>query len=562
MTDRPLKILEKYMQLINFIDHRKSGDDGYDLYRLFADLETKKDIKIIFQKDTYDIMPDYCSERALHISNHGWNGFKRIAFLLEDMENVELDFCGSTLISHGVMTVFALLNSKNVTVKNVTLENPSTGFMQTRVVSHGEGFVDLEKETGADQFIIRRDGELAYSYYEANFNIQNAIEFRPDTGEIEYGTGDFPFEKPLSQLRVAENGKNGLRVYDVKRYPPIGNRLVFFNTRRLGCAFFCEDSVDLHFENVTIHSCVGMGLLAQTCHNITLDNFSTRRKEGQYYTANVDATHFVNCTGLVKVENSLFEGQFDDALNIHGIYARVESVSGHEMLVREVHGQAKGIKVFREGDRIQAVNFNSLIPYTEKTIEKAEYVNGDIIRLSLLESAEDVKIGDNIESLDRSADLIFRNNIVRDNRARGMLIATRGRVLIEDNFFHTSGSAILFEANGDYWYESGGTLDVTVKNNTFDRCRYARWGNATISCVPRKATEDGKHFHRNIRIIDNSFNMLDDPAVAFDNVENAVFENNSIAYAGDRTTMITVKHTKNASISTDAIIEYLEDQNA
>ncbi len=550
------------MKTIDFKEYRKSGNDSYDIYRLFSDLGTKSDLRIVFPCDRYEIKQDFCFDRPLCISNHGWNGFKRVAFPIENMENVELDFCGSTLAAKGVITLFALINSKNITIKNVTLENPSTGFMQTRVISHGDGYVDLEKELGADQFIIRRDGELAYSYYESNFNIQNAIEFRPDTGEIEYETSDFPFEKPLSLLSVEALGEDRLRVHGVKRYPPVSNRLVFFSTRRLGCAFFCEDCENLHFENVIIHSCFGMGLLAQTCHNITLDSFCTKRKEGQFYTANVDATHFVNCTGLVKVENSLFEGQFDDALNIHGIYARVESVSGREIFVREVHGQAKGIRVFREGDRIQAVNFNSLIPYTEKSIDSVEYINQDIIRLTLCESAEDIKIGDNIESITRAADLIFRNNTVRDNRARGMLIATRGKVVIENNFFHTSGSAILFEANGDYWYESGGTLDVTVKNNTFDRCCYAKWGNAAVSCVPRKAIEPGKYFNKDIKVIGNSFKALNSVAAAFDNVENLLFEGNTVVTDGDLEAKITVKHVKNASISADIKIEYLEDQNA
>ena len=84
------------MQTLFFKDYRKTGNDAYDLYRLISDLGTKKDIKIIFDKDTYKIDPNYCFEKCVNISNHGWNGFKRIALLLEDMENVEFDFCGST----------------------------------------------------------------------------------------------------------------------------------------------------------------------------------------------------------------------------------------------------------------------------------------------------------------------------------------------------------------------------------------------------------------------------------------------------------------------------------
>ncbi len=547
------------MRTIDFKDHRISGDDGYDLYRLLTDLDTKKDIKIVFPKDTYDVRPDYCFERALHISNHGWNGFKRIALLLEDMENVELDFCGSTLVTHGVMTVAALLGSKNVTIKNLTIENPSTGFMQTRVIAHGDGYVDLEKMSGGEQFHIRRDGELAYNYYEANFDIRYAIEFRSDTGEIEYGTNDFPFEKYTWLMQFEDIGDNKLRLHGVKRYPPIGNIVVFYLSRRLGCGFFCENSSDITLENVTVHSCVGMGFLAQICHNIHLNCFNTLRHGEQYYTANVDATHFVNCTGLVTVENSTFEGQFDDALNIHGMYTRIEKISGNDIFVCEVHNQAKGIEIFREGDRIQAVNFNSLIPYTEKTIKRVEYINQDMIKLTLLESAEDMIVGDNIESLDRSADLIFRNNTVRDNRARGMLIATRGKTLIENNFFHTSGASIFFEASGDFWYESGGTLDVTVRNNTFDRCCYARVGLPTIRCIPRKAIEEGKYFHKDIKILNNSFKMLDNPTVEFDNVENASFVGNTVTCVGENEAKIIVKHVKNADIKSDIAVEYKED---
>ncbi len=547
------------MKIINFKDFRTSGNDGYDLYRLFDGLDTKKDVKIIFEKDTYDVYPDYCSERALHISNHGWNGFKRIALLLENFENVELDFCGSTLITHGVMTVAAILNSKNVTVKNLILENPATGFMQTRVVAHGDGYVDVEKELGCDQHYIHPSGLLLHNFYEANFEVYCAIEFKAETGELEYGTNDYPFEQYTWLMKFERIEPNGLRIHGVKRYPPIGNRIVFYNTRRLGCGFFCEDSEELKFENVTIHSCHGMGILAQTCHNIHLDNFNTKRKDGQYYTANVDATHFVNCTGLVTVENCLFENQFDDALNIHGMYARVEKVCGNELFVREVHGQAKGIKIFREGDRIQAVNFNSLIPYTEKTIKAVEYVNQDIIRLTLNEACDDIIIGDSIESMNRAADLIFRNNTVRNNRARGMLIATRGKTLIENNYFHTSGAAVLFEANGDYWYESGGTLDVTIKNNNFDACRYAKWSDAIISCVPKKAIEEGKYFGKDIKILDNRFYMINDNVVAFNNVENVTFTGNTISANEGVDPKITVKHVKNKKIETDIPVEYSEE---
>ena len=546
------------MKTLYFKDYRKTGNDAYDLYRLITDLGTKKDVKIIFDKDTYHVNPDFCFERCVNISNHGWNGYKRFFALIDGMENVELDFSGSTIISNGVLTPFGILNSRNITVKNAILENDNTMFLQARVIAHGNGYVELEKMRGGSQFVLRGNGELATNYYQCFFVINNSLEYNAETGEIERGTADHSFDEYLWNMRFEDVGNNKLRLHGVKRYPPIGNIVIFSATRRLGCGFFCEDSSDIILENITVHSCFGMGILAQTCHNIHLDSFNTLRHGDQYYTANADATHFVNCTGTVLVENSTFEGQLDDALNIHGMYARIESKSEREILVREVHNEARGIRIYRDGDRIQIVNNKSLIPYAEKTIEKAEYINQDIIRLTLKETTDGIVIGDDIESLDRVADLIFRNNIVRNNRARGMLIATRGKTVIEDCYFHTSGSSILFESNGDYWFESGGVQNVTIRNNTFDGCKYANWGSAVISCVPRKAVEDGKYFNREIRVIDNKFHMTMDYAVQFDNVEHAVFEGNTVTAADGIDPKITLNHIGRADIITDIKVEKTE----
>ncbi len=538
------------MQTIYFRDHQKSGDTGYDLYRLLTDLRGQSGVRIVFDKGEYTVTPDRCFERSLNISNHGWNGPKRIAALIEDMTDIELDFSGSTLITPGVITPFAFIRSKGVTVKNVIMENPKTMFLQAKVVGHGEGYVDLLKMQGKEQFRIRH-GELVADYYECLFTMYTHIEYKGDTGEIEWGTADNTMGLGMSEARVEDMGNDILRVHGVKRYPPIGNILILSGARRLGCGFFCEDTSDILCENVTIHSCYGMGFLAQTCENITLRCFNTLRHGDQYYSSNADSTHFVNCTGLVTVENSTFEGQLDDALNIHGMYTRIVDKTENEIFVNEVHSQAKGIRIYRAGDRIQVLKPDTLIPYTEKSIKEVEYVNADLVRLVLCESAEDIVVGDDVESLNRAADLIFRGNIVRNNRARGMLIATRGKTVIENNYFHSSGSAILFEANGDYWFESGGVQDVTIRNNKFDGCKHALWGRAVVDVVPRKATEEGKYYNREIKVLDNEFYMVTDVVAILNNIEHAVFQGNTVTAAEGVSPKVVIGHIGHAEIETD-----------
>ena len=471
------------------------------------------------------------------------------------MEDLEIDFCGSVLRCHGVMTLIAVIGSKNVNIKNLTLEKPETMLMECRVVAEGNDYVDLLPLRGREQFAVR-DGALVIQYTECIFPMLTHVEFDGETGEIVRGTGDNSLGISLKNAKVCEIDGNILRVFGVKRFPPIGNVIVINGSRRLGAGIFTEDSRDITLENIRVDSCLGMGLLAQTCENITLRSFNTQRKEGYYYTANADATHFVNCTGVVDVRDCLFEGQLDDALNVHGIYTRIVSVSDDCILVKEMHPQATGIKIYGVGDLVGIVDSESLIPYQKKRITAVKYVNSQIVRLEFAEGTEGIRVGDDVENLDRRCDLIFKNNVVRNNRARGMLIATK-RALIENCRFHTSGTAIMFEASGDHWYESGTTEEIIIQNNEFDRCKHGTWGHAVIECCPRRKVEEGKYFHGSISVQGNRFLTEHTWLVRFDNVKNVSYQENIVLCEPSETPKITLSHVEGVYI--DKTFENVEN---
>ena len=100
--------------------------------------------RLVVEPGTYELDPKLCSQRNLNISNHGYNGPKRIGIVIENMEDFEIDFQGSTLICQGIMTPFAILNSKRITVRNVKLKNPTVPQFECRVIAHGENYVDVE----------------------------------------------------------------------------------------------------------------------------------------------------------------------------------------------------------------------------------------------------------------------------------------------------------------------------------------------------------------------------------------------------------------------------------
>lgn len=530
-----------------FRDYRKTDDVGYDFYTMLKTLHGKQGVRIVFDQDTYDVSPDCCFERTLFISNHGWNGPKRMAVLVEDMQDVELDFSGSVLRVHGSMSHMGILRSRNVCVKNLILENPQTQIMQGTVIAHGDCYIDLQMTHGRSQFHMRHQ-ELVTDYMDGIFfDIWIHQEYNAKTGEF---IGDYPLGIHIRDTRVEDLGGDKIRIYDVKRVPPIGNILILNATRRLGCGIFCEESSDIRCENITVRSCMGMGFAAQLCENITLSGFHTRLHDGRAFTANADATHFVACRGNVVVENSVFQCQLDDALNIHGMYTKVVKKTEREIFVQEMHEAAKGIRFFRKGDKLQILNPDSLIPYTEKTIVDLEYINSDMVRLVLAEDTDDIVVGDHAENISCTADLVFRGNTVRHNRARGILIASKGKTVIEDNHFISSGVAIQMEANGEYWYESGGTNDLIIRNNVFDNCPYAAPQAPVIACVPRKTVESGKYFHKSIVVKGNRFIMAEQAQTlaAFDNVQHAVFEDNTVQTKGGLEPQVTVHHVEHVDL--------------
>lgn len=537
------------MKILDFGLEKKTGNITLDI--LYALRKCKKESydKIVFPKDIYDIDTTFCEQRNLNISNHGLNGPKRIAVLVDGMQNFEIDFNGSTLLTHGVITPVAVINSKNVKISNVNLDNSQTLTMQARVVSADESQIKVKIENGTENFVFRDGRIYALNGKESMFLRQNTIiEFNGQTGEIEHGTGDGALG-PADNLSYEKLDDDYVIIRGANRVPRVGNVLILCTYFRAGVGIFAGDSKDLFFNNINIHACYGMGMLVQFCKNVTLDAVGTKRLNGRLFTANADATHFVGCSGLVKVENCEFEGQYDDALNIHGVFLRViEKLNDKELLIKLMHFQATGLPVLHKGDRVQALEPSSLIPFTENKVSRVEIINDEVVRVEFENSVADIKVGDDLENLDTSPDLTFRKNIVRDNRARGILIGAKGKVIIEENYFHTAGASILFESDGKWWFESGGTTNVTIRNNHFDNCKHGTWGKAVIQFVGREKVLPNKYYHQNVIVENNKFDMYNDKAIIFDNIASVKVLNNQVV---GKNANIDVIHCGKTDFQTD-----------
>ncbi len=174
------------------------------------------------------------------------------------------------------------------------------------------------------------------------------------------------------------------------------------------------------------------------------------------------------------------------------------------------------------------------------------------IRLERPAPAEIVP-GDALENLTWSPDVTIRNNDFESNRARGLLVSTPGRVLIENNRFQSSGSAILIAGDANAWYESGAVRDVTIRGNVF--------GEACLSSPYQFGEGDHQHlpgdpraripripFHRNIRIEDNEFHPSDYPVLYAKSVDGLTFSGNRLI----RSRLFEPVHRRKATLTFEA----------
>jgi hypothetical protein len=143
-----------------------------------------------------------------------------------------------------------------------------------------------------------------------------------------------------------------------------------------------------------------------------------------------------------------------------------------------------------------------------------------------------------VENVDWFPRVHFKNNIVRNNRARGSLFTTPKSIIVEDNTFETiAGSAILLAGDANGWYESGACHDVLIRNNTFKNNLTSRFQftEAVISIFPEIPDLAGQteYYHRNVRIEGNTFDTFDVPLLFAISTKGLSFTNNRISYNDD-----------------------------
>lgn len=511
------------------------------------------DVGITFESDTlyyadcdrYDVYPSETYEEIewwWTILNSG-NIPLRSVWVLHGLKNVTVDLGGAKIVLHGRMMPFAVYDCENVTFRNFSIDYDRPFYTQGTVLSSEVGSAVIEipalyryRIEGHDFIAVSDTWEHRLITGDMLFRCMNPENGRPSehSGVILGLIGDeiFPRDNPplpIHHLYADDLGENCVRIFGFPEHfqPRVGEILAMTHEDRRKTGFLLERCTDTYIEHVRLLHIGAMGITANLCHNISLDDFSMYIDEecpDRIITVNADSFHCFHCTGLMKVENCRFENMLDDAINIHGNYLVCSSQSDTKTILAQ--NKSAGIRRMEylvPGDEIVIYRGNTQEIRCRGIVESAAFIGDGCcdIQITLKDDlALCVEAGDCLENL-RMPEIEVRG--CRMKCMGGFRISSKKRVLIEDCYFETSGFGVLFSGDMNYWYENTGVGDVTIRNCIFEECVAP-----VITGCAFQPTEEAPYYHKNVRFIDNTINAPHSAVMRLDNVYGVEYRNNRV----------------------------------
>jgi hypothetical protein len=493
---------------------------------------------LLFPKGRYDFWPQYCIEKKYFESNTDAIPLRRCAILLEGINKLVVDGQSSDFIFHDRMQPITLDHSNNVHIKNLQIDWDVPLTAQAQVKAINDQYMDIAINRESPYIIENSKIYFVGEGWKARMSDWGVMEFDSATHLIAAGTGDEScLGEGYANYRAEAIDDGIVRLhYAFKRKPAKGNYLVLRHSARDHAGVFIWNSRNLQLENVKVYHTAGLGILSQYSEELTFNNvqFVPNETRGRVFGGHDDGLHFSNCSGQINVDGCRFLGLMDDPINVHGTSVRVmERLDNRTLLCKFMHEQSIGFEWAAGGDSIGVIENKSMQTYARLCTESWKARDSVLFEIRFTQDVPAaLQSGHALENLRRTPNVDIRNSFFGSNRARGILVTTPGKVVIENNVFESSGSAILISGDANGWYESGAVNDVTIRRNTFnDPCMTSmyQFSEGIISIFPEiPAVDPSKPFHRNIRIDANHFHAFDYPVLYAKSVQGLSFTNNTI----------------------------------
>ncbi len=406
---------------------------------------------------------------------------------------------GVTLMVDGFMEPVSVRDCENITVCGITIDHKRKPFSRGVVTSITKRETDDEYDA-----IIALDESCPVQKESPRrlrccmYNKHTNLYFGPPMGAVDV-VDAHTLRVTMSRKETEDTGESfvGMEFYTVHTY----------HSRP---AILIEQAKNTHLVDVTIHSQPGMGIVGNRSEDILISGLSVVPSVGYHFSTNTDATHFTSITGLLRLENSTFDGQGDDFINVHNYYHTITPIDETSCWL---HTDAK------DGTHAQSLDY----PDVGDKMELTNRLTLDVPEVyTVLECEPDFEAYRTRVKLDKPlpanhgefflADVtrLPRLEVVgchaRNHFARSILVKTRNVLLEGNTFVDPYGPAVVIAAE-PWWCEGVCAADVTIRRNRVVNIRET-WGDAGGIEVMADCKKPDCRPIRNIVIEDN---IIDTP---------------------------------------------------
>lgn len=401
--------------------------------------------------------------------------------------NVTVEANQVTLMCEGWMEPLSLNDCEGVTIKGITIDYKRKPFVSGDVINVTSAYFDVQfgpEKTVTDKMPLTR---LTFWDKVANRLFPEPIYF------------------PKRELL----GDNLVRFHHSVPANLKGSNVTVLNSFHFRPAVLIHKSVSTTLEDVTIHAQAGMGIVGFDSRDIFLKRLSVCPSSGYYQSTNTDATHFACCEGLLHFQGCYFQGQGDDATNVHGYYQTIVHSEGKsaELEVRATtYTHAQVADVPRVGDEMELVEINTLKPIrTYQVTGVRHHVPETLVHVTLSDELPKNTADYFLMNVSKLPRLLFENSVINSHLARGILVKTRDVVIRNNVFRNCTGTAIHIGAEAN-WHEGSHAKNVLVADNVITGCGSgagSQAGAAGISVIIEARNTGQTYLHEHLTIKNN-----------------------------------------------------------
>lgn len=494
--------------------------------------QNPENVRFVFQPGQYHLRKENSIKRSFAVSNSDQADTLHLGILMEHMRNVVLDGQGAEFIFHGDMTPLAVSECSGVTVKNAVFDSSIPLSAEALVENAAPGAVWIFLDGKRFPYHVDQ-GKLVFEReYGEQAALFGIMEFDWESGMVPEGTGD-----AFSCERAYEEGENLVRLEgSFRKLPKAGDILVLRHGKRIHPGSLVQFSRQITVEDLKFHQTGGLGMVFQFNEDIRAFGISfvpNRARGMKIVSGHDDGLHFSNNKGCITVEQCRFQGLMDDPINVHGTAAAVLRRQDEFTLRCEFrHHQSVGFERWADqGDTVGFIDPGSRSCVARGTAAGYRLISSREFEICFREPVpEQVAEGFALENLTFTPSVICRGNYFGSGRARGVLVTTPKKVLLENNIFESSGSAVVITGDVTEWYESGTCTDVEIRGNEFRKCCTSsyQFSRGVIHIEPCVDPGQDEAVHRNIRIVDNLFLTGGAGILYADHTGELLFEGNRI----------------------------------